>query len=179
MKVLTKKHQRILEVALNRLFTPKSFVALTSLKDLTVKDFFARQLRLADHSTLMFTDTGIDHMRQIVDTIDEADIFDGLASYSDIWSGCHQLIESSLSDKMRPDNGAEFLFLLRKKLSTEISNHIYAVPVYGLKMEGVDLLHLGSMEIVVSLHAKLEAAGIKYDHVDLPKVLEASRNYFC
>lgn len=177
MGELTKKQQRIIDFALDRLFNPKSIFAPTSIKDFSAKNSFARQLRLSDNRTLMLTEAGVDHIQRIVATIDEANVFDGLASYADIWSACYKIIEDVLSKEMRPDNGAELMLLLRNKLDDEINNYTYAVPLYGLKMEGVDAMPLGSMKIVASLQANLEVAGIRHNHVDLPKILESASKY--
>lgn len=116
-------------------------------------------------------------MRIIVATIEEADVFDGLASYTDIWAAFHNLIETFLSEEMRPDNGVELLQLLKNKLNSEINNHSYAVPLYGLKMEGVDSITIGPIEIVASLQSHLEAARIRHNHVNLSKILEANSQY--
>lgn len=51
---------------------------------------------------------------------------------------------------MRPDNAAELLEIMRERLSGKISNHTYAVPLFGVDMDGIDVVTLGAMKIVRS-----------------------------
>lgn len=91
MAELTKKQQRTINFALDRLFGRKSFSMPKSINDFTVIDFFRRELRLTGNRTIFLTNAGLTHVRSIVATIDGADAFDGLASYSDIWTAFRRI----------------------------------------------------------------------------------------
>ncbi|OGU17290.1 MAG: hypothetical protein A2076_00880 [Geobacteraceae bacterium GWC2_53_11] len=177
MGELTKKQHRILDFALDQLFNTKSIIAPASIKDFSTQNVLSRILRLEDKRTILLTDSGLSQLSRIVTTIDEANVFDGLANYSDIWSACHCTIEMLFSKGMRPDNGLELLELLCNKLGSEIDNHTYAVPLYGLKMEGIDAITIGTMKIVSSPQSDLETSGVKYNHVNLPNILKSTSDY--
>jgi hypothetical protein len=177
MAELTKKQERTIDYALNRLFGRKSFFVPKSIKDFGVNNFLTRELRLTGKRTIFLTDAGLIHMRNIVTTIDEADFFDGLAGYSDIWAAFRHILEAHLSEGIRPENAAEFFELMRERLNTEISNYTYAVPLFGVEMDGIDVFKLGQMKIVRSPDSHIKAAGVKYDHADLPSTLEATKWY--
>jgi hypothetical protein len=138
MGELTKKHQRTINFALDRLFSPKSISGFTWKNEYSAKDYFSRQLRLADNQTLMFTDAGLGHFLRIVTTIEEADVFDTLADYNDISAAFRHLIEDLLSKGMRPDNSLELLNLINDRVRKDINNYYFAVPLYGVKIEGIE-----------------------------------------
>jgi hypothetical protein len=174
MGELTKKHQRIINFALDRLFSPKSISGFTWKKEYSATDYFSRQLRLADNQTLMFTDAGLGHFLRIVTTIEEADVFDTLADYNDISAAFRHLIEDLLSKGMRPNNSLELLNLIKDRVCKDIDNYNFAVPLYGVKIEGTDTITIGSMKIITSLQSHLESTKIKYDKERPPK---SSNNY--
>ena len=177
MAELTKKKLRTIDYALDRLFSTGSLLIPQSLKDFAGNNDLARVLWLPDHRTILFTDAGLSHLRTIVKTINEADIFDGLAAYSDVSAAFRHILKDLLSKDMRPENAAELLDLVRERLSAEIGNHTYAVPLSGVDMDGIDAVTLGSMKIVRSPIPYIESAGVKHDHVDLPREIEAAKRY--
>lgn len=177
MAELTRKQLRIIDYALDGLFSTKSILAPRSVKDFAGNTFLGRLLHLSDNRTILLTDTGLSHFSRIVETIDGADIFEGLTGYSDVWSAFHHILEDLLSRDVRPDNAAELLDIVRERLGGEIANHTYAVPVFGIDMEGIDSIELGSMKIVRSPIPYIESVGIKHGHMDLPRMIEATKNY--
>jgi len=177
MAELTKKQQRTIDYALDRLFSTRSFLEPQSIKDFAGNNALTRLLRLSGTRTILLTDAGLTYMRTIIVTINEADIFDGLTEYSDVWTAFHHILEDLLSRGMRPDNATELLDLVRERLSAEISNHTYAVPLFGVDMDGIDVVTLGSMKIVRSPVSYLESLGVKHDHADLPRTIEATKRY--
>lgn len=177
MAKLTKKQYRIIDRALDCLFTCNSLLTPRSIKDYGVKDYLAKELRLKSNRVVLLSDTGLAQIRTIVKTIDDADSFDGLAGYSDIWSSFKHILEDLLSNGMRPDNAAELLALIQERLRSEISNYTYAVPLFGIEMDGIDTVALGSMKIVQSPVPFLEDAGVVHDHADLPSIMDATKLY--
>ena len=177
MAELTKKKQRIINHALHCLFTCDSFFACTSIKDYAVKNALARELRLRGNRVIFLSDTGLAQIRTIVKTIFDADVFDGLVGYADIWSAFKYILEDLLSNGTRPDDVVEFLELIHERLRTEISNYTYAVPLFGVEMDGIDTIALGSMKIVRSPVPSLEDAGVVHDHADLPNIIDKTKLY--
>jgi|WetSurMetagenome_2_1015567.scaffolds.fasta_scaffold00054_57 hypothetical protein len=177
MAELTKKKQRTIDRALDRLFSAGSFLVPQSMKDFACNNILVRTLRLSGQRTVLLTDAGLTQMRKICDTIHEADIFDGLTAYSDVSKAFRHILEDLLSRGMRPDNAAELVDLVRDRLNAEIGNYTYVVPLFGVKIDGTDAVDLGSMRIVRSPLPYLESVGVKYDYADLPRIIEAAKHY--
>lgn len=100
MTTLTGKDQRKLLFAAKRLFSVKSLLIPKSISDIPIKQYFARELNLTGNRTVFLTDSGYQHFRTVVDILDRADFFDGLAEFSDIWRAWHQVVEKWLSKAM-------------------------------------------------------------------------------
>lgn len=177
MPILTKKQHRIVDMALERLNGAKSLLVPKSSKDFAGGKYLLRELRLSDNRTILLTDVGLDHMQSIVATLDEADAFGGLADYSDIWNACRRVLEDLLSKGMMPDNSVEFLELVQERLGADIGSHTYAVPLFGLEMDGIDEISLGSMKIVRPSISHLEAAGVNHAHANLLGTIEATKQH--
>lgn len=177
MPALTKKQYCIIDVALKRLHGVKSFLVQKSMKDFVGVNFLLRELHLTDNRTALLTDVGLAHMQMIVATLDKADFFDGLTDYSDIWNACWRVFEDLLSKGVVTDNAVEFLKLVRERLDVDIGSHTYAVPLFGIEMEGIEEITLGSMKIVRPSISHLDTAGVNHAHADLLSVIEATKQY--
>ena len=177
MPALTKKQHRVIDVALQRLYGVKSFLVPKSNKEFAGVHFLSRALRLTDNLTVLLTDVGFAHMQKIVATLDDADFFDGLTDYSDIWSACWRVFENLLSKGVMPDNAVEFLVLVRERLDADIGSHTYAVPLFGIEMEGIEEITLGSMKIVRPSISHLDTAGVNHAHADILSMIEATKQY--
>lgn len=175
MATLSEKKLRTIDFALDRFFTPKAWVAPRSIDDFKVPDILARELRLEGNRTLLMTDAGLEQLRAIVSIIDDADVFDGLASFSDVYSASQDVLEECLSRGQRPDKSAEFVDLVKTRLDPKIDTRTYAVPIFGLELVGVESLELGSMRVVPAAVSQLDAAGVKHGHSDVVRTIEATK----
>jgi hypothetical protein len=176
MKNLTSKQLRTIEFSVKRLFGDSSFTSPCVDKNQSPKEFLTRQLNLPDHRTISLTDSGLEHMRKIVATLDEANIFDGKVNYADVWLACRQIIENFLSRLEMPENSAEFVDLIRKNLSAKIKVFTFVVPLFGVEMDGIDEIPLGTMRVIKPSMDFFDSFGIKHDHVDTKTLFETS-NY--
>lgn len=172
---LTNKQLRTIDFDLERLFNPKSILAPKSIKDFSVSNPLLRMLQLTENRTLLLSDTGLTHFRSIVATIDRGNVFDGLASYSDIWTTCRRILEDLLSRKVMPDSGAELVELVRNELGPTISNHTFAVPLFGVAMDGTDAFPVGSMKIVPSPIPHFDSLRVKHEQAGVPAILDATK----
>lgn len=109
MAELTKKQQRIIQRALKSLFQLKSFVIPKSIKDLPMKDPLSREVRLADNRRIYLSDEGIASIKTIVGTIEDGNLFDGLADYGEIWTACWRILEGALSGGREPETSSDLL----------------------------------------------------------------------
>jgi hypothetical protein len=174
MMSLTKKQLRTIDYAVNQLFGSKSFMAPALLKGQFGPDFLTRLLQLTNHRITLFTDTGLANMQKIVATIDEASMFNGLANYSDIWSACRSILENLLSQGKQLKDARELLESLRQVLDSEISNHTFVVPLFGIEMDGIESIPLGSMKVIRPSIAHLDSLGVKHDHADLKQIFDSA-----
>lgn len=177
MAKLTKKQLRTIDYALDRLFSVKSFLVPLSVKDFIGNNYFTRSLRLSGNRTILLTDSGLSNFRTIVRTINDADTFDGLADYSDVWIAFHNVLEDLLSKSARPDNAVNLLELLDEQLASEIASYTYAVPLFGVEMDGIDSIELGCSRIARSPKPYLERVGVEHVHTDLQRTIEDAKNY--
>lgn len=82
-------------------FTKKSFFVPASLKDIPSKNFFSHQFRLPGDRWVFLTESGYRNFRCIVELIDGAAVFDGLADFPDIWEAWLSVATKYLSDGVR------------------------------------------------------------------------------
>lgn len=177
MATLSPKEKRTLLFATRRLFNSKSFFHPKSIKDIPTKDSFERELRLTGNRSIFLTDHGYEHFRTVVDVMDRADIFDGMAEFSDIWNAWHKVVGTWLSNGIEPENADEIVQAISDLVSEEIDNHVFVVPVFGVELNAVDSFSLGAMMILRLSADVLDAAGVKHDHADIPHLLELNKNY--
>lgn len=176
MGKITRKQQRKLSVALDGFFKPKSILIPKSLDDFrSLSDVLSRELRLDKNRVLLMTDMGMVHFRTIVSTLHEADVFEGLAAYSDVGSACRKLLEKMLIDGEMPDDGGEFCALVQQRVAADIDLRTYAVPLFGVNLVEIESLQLGAMRIVRAGRAMLDAAGVKHDFAAVDGSMEVTK----
>lgn len=177
MGTLSRKDQRKLLFATEHLFNNKSFFHPKSIKDFPTKNYFQRELRLTENRSLFLTDYGYEHFGTVVDVMDRADVFDGMAEYSDIWNAWHKVVGTWLSNGVEPESADEIVQAISDLVWGEVDNHVFVVPVFGVELNTIDSFSLGTMMILRLSAEVLDAAGVTHDHADIPHLLEMNKNY--
>lgn len=179
MSELTKKQLRIVNNALEGFFSIKALKPARSLDDFKVSNVLARELCLSNNRVVLMTDIGLVHLRTAVATINDADICDGYADYSDIHSASVKVLKEMLSRGEQPDNAIEFVALVRSALATAIDKRTFAVPVFGIKLVEIGVITLGQFRIVPATPGALAEAGADRidDHV-AKAIDQASMKYW-
>src|SRR5690606_22394457 len=80
-----------------------------SIKDIPQENFFSRQFHLSRNRRVFMTESGYQNFRRIVEMIDRAALFDGLADFSDIWDAWFSVATKYLSSGVQPDDSEEIL----------------------------------------------------------------------
>lgn len=176
MAELTKKQQRIIQRALKSLFQLKSFVIPKSIKDLPMKDPLSREVRLADNRRIYLSDEGIASIKTIVGTIEDGNLFDGLADYGEIWTACWRILEGALSGGREPETSSDLLEMVRERVSERIAVHTFAVSLFGVTLNGIDSITLGSTTITPSPLPCIESAGIEHKHAKLEDGIDSTKS---
>ncbi len=139
------KELRSVQRGLDQLFGLKSIAVPRAPSDFVGPDLLSRLLKLSGNRSALLTESGLETFRRLVETVFRADPFDGLAAYADIWSASRHILEACLSDGVRPDDASEFLAMLREKLASEVCTYTFVVPMAGVELVGMDVIHLGTM----------------------------------
>ncbi|MDP1633493.1 MAG: HEPN domain-containing protein [Gallionellaceae bacterium] len=180
MTKLSDKDRRKLLNAAKRLFSIKSLLVPRSINDfreIPAKQHFSRMLTLAGNKTVFLTDSGYEHFRTIVAVIDRADIFGGMADFSDIWTAWHKVVKTWFSNGLEPENVDEVVQAITEIVAQEIDDHTFIVPLFGIELDSVDSFALGRMAILRMSVDVLEASGIEHNHANVPHLLELNKNY--
>ncbi|MHB0982855.1 MAG: hypothetical protein ACYC02_05660 [Thiobacillus sp.] len=175
MAELNKKAVRTVNWALDRFYNAKDLKAPKSIEDFRVPNVLARELLLKENRVLLMSDVALDHLRMMVSAIHEADAFDGLANYGDVYSACKEVLAELISNGQRPDDAHELLALMRNRLSSGIDERTFAVPIFGVVLKGIECVDLGTLQIVRASVDYLDAAGVDHAHADAKKTIEATR----
>jgi len=175
MAQLNRKQTRTVDLALNCFYSRKAWLVPRSFDDFRVPNVLARELKLGRSRVLLMTDEGLEHLQTLVSIIDDADVFDGLANYSDVYGACRDVLARALSKGERPNDAQEFVGLVREHLAPEIDRRTFAVAIFGLELEGVDALELGSMKVVPAAVSQLDAAGVRHENSDISKAIEITK----
>ena len=158
---LTKKQLRIINRALDGFFAGRALKAPKTIEDFKVPNVLSRELHLDGNRVLLMTDIGLSHLKTIVTNLNEADLLGGATSYSDVYSACVKVIERCLSHNQRPDNGDEFVAVVRADMERLVDQRTFAVPVLGVELVNIDVLHLGCFTIVPASVDVLTSAGVE------------------
>ncbi|MBU9227653.1 hypothetical protein KTD22_13565 [Burkholderia multivorans] len=165
---------RTLKRTSDEFFTKKSFFIPASLKDIPSENFFSHQFRLPGNRWVFMTESGYEKFRRIVELIDRAAVFDGLADFSDIWEAWLSIATKYLSDGVQPDDGEELLRNITSSVNGKIEEHTFAVPLYGVKLDSDGPFQLGSATIFKMAPEALGELGIEHAHIDVAKLLKKS-----
>jgi hypothetical protein len=177
MPGLTPKQLRTLDFAIQRLFTANSVHSSNNLKELAAAgNLLARQLRLGGGRSIFLSDSGVEHLQTLFGTIYDADLFAGLAGYSDIAVASRDVIEKLLSDGQMPDGGAEFVGLVQQNITSRISQHTFVVPVFGVELADVEVIDLGLAKIVRSPADVIKAQNVDCGD-DVPELPVDQKHY--
>jgi hypothetical protein len=148
VKTLSPRELRRVWACAAELFKPKSLFVPQSFEEWrAVTDMLSRELRLTNNREVLLTDEGLALFQRTVAMLDEFDISEGLASYSDVSTACRHVLQDCLSDGLVPEDGAEFIKLFADKLDPKIGIHTYVVPLFGVELDGIDEVPLGSLMI--------------------------------
>ena len=178
MAALTKKQKRTIEFALKHFFSLRALSAPKSTEDLKVPNWLSRQLMLPDGRVLPMTEEGLRHLRTIVSEVSDANVFNGLAGYSDVDGACRNIFAEALSLGRYPDGADELLDLIRTRLGSEMTTRVFAVLISGIEFVGIDALELGTMRLVLASKSHLDAANVKYDPAFLAKAIGSTKANF-
>lgn len=177
MSTLSRKDQRKLLLVTERLFNKKSFFYPKSIKDISTNNFFQRELRLTGSRSLFLTDYGYDHFRTVADLLERADVFDGMAEFSDIWNAWHKVVGTWLSNNVKPESADQIVQAISDLVWEEVDDHVFVVPVFGVELDAINSFSLGTMMILRLSAEVLDAADVEHDHTDIPHLLELNKNY--
>lgn len=162
--------------AVKHLFSLKSLLVQKSIGEFPTKNFFERELRLTGKRSVFMTDSGHEHFRAAINILDRADLFDGLANYSDIGHAWRIALEKWLSDDQEPEQAEEVVQAIAALVTKEIDEHTFVVPLFGVQLEGVDTFPLGAMTILRMSVDMFDSVGVKHEHADLPHLLELNKH---
>ena len=177
MTTLTCKDQRKLLFAAKRLFSAKALLIPKSISDIPKKQYFQRELRLTENRSVFLTDSGLEHFRTVVDVINRADFFEGMAEFSDIWKAWHKVVVKWLSNSFEPERADEVVQAIADLVAQEINDHTFVVPLFGIELDGVDSFTLGAMTILRMSVDVLDSAGVRHDPVGVQRLLELNKHY--
>ncbi len=170
------KDQRTLLFAAKRLFSVKSLLTPASIRDIPPRRFLTHELHLVGNRTVFLSDSGYDHFRTVVDVLDRTDYFEGEAEYSDIWSAWRSAVGKWLSDGLAPENANEVIESITDLIVHTVDDHTFAVPLFGIELDGAESFDLGTMTILRLSVGILDTAGVAHDHADVSRVLESNKN---
>lgn len=176
MTTLAGKDQRKLLYAAQRLFSIKSLLIPESISEIPRKLYFQRELRPIGNRSIFLTDSGFEHFYTVVDVIDRSNFLGGMAEFSDIWKAWRIVVETWLSNGVKPKCADEVVQAIADLVAQEIDDHTFIVPLFGVELEGVDSFALGAMSILRMSVDVLNSAGIKHDRADLPHLLELNKH---
>ena len=177
MTKLERKDGRKLLHAAQRLFSSKSFVIPQSLGDIPARLDFARELRLTENRMVFLTDYGYENFRTVVDVLDQANFFDGMADFSDISTAWRRVVEMWLSDGFEPNFTDEVVQAIASLVAQEIDDFTFVVPLFGIELDGMDSFAVGVMTVLNMSVNVLDLAGVDHKHADVPHLLELNKNY--
>jgi len=144
---LSKKQARTIEYALTQLAGAKSLLPIRSIEDIGNVPF-GHELQLTGQRMVRLSEHGMEQVRLIVRTLEQADPFDGMADYSDVWSACWKTLEELLSQNQMADSAEEWLDLISARITPHVRVRCFAAPFVGVELKDIDELALGPMKLV-------------------------------
>jgi hypothetical protein len=177
MTKFTPKEERKLLISAKRLFSTSSLLIPKSISDIPPKQDFARELRLTANRIVFLTDSGYEYFRTVVDVMDRANFFEGMADFSDICKAWRRVVETWLSSGLEPKRTDEVVQAIAGLVAQEVDDHTFVVPLFGIELDGVDSFTLGDMTVLSMSVDVLDSAGVEHGHADVPHLLELNKNY--
>ena len=174
---LKGKDERKLLRAVKELFNIKALLVPKTIGEIPKDTYFERELRLGNNKTIFLTDSGLTSFRAVVEILDKNDFFDGLADFSDIWSAWRKSVENWLSNGQQPEDSDEVLNAISEHVAQNIDNHPFAVPLFGIELEGIDSFALGAMTVMRFSEDALDALGVEHKHADIPLFVDQFKNH--
>lgn len=175
--MLTGKNKRTLLFVAQRLCSRKALIFPKSIKDIPSEQYFTRELRLKGNRTIFLSDSGYEQFRTVVDILAQADLFGGLAEYSDIWSASRKVLEMWLSDGIQPESADEVIHAVTHVVEQAVDDFTFIVPIFGIALDDAESLSLGKMTVLHMSSDVLDSAGIEHSHADIPRLLELNKGY--
>jgi len=172
---LSSKQSRSIDYALSQLSSVKSFTPIRSIEDLR-KATFGHELQLADHRIVYLSEHGMEQVRLIVQTLHEADPFEGLAGYSDLWMACWKTLEELFSNGQIAENANALFALISERVRPQIQSRTFVVPFIGIELTGIDDLSLGSMKLLRPSVKHLDEQGVDHAFADIQRIIQRYRH---
>lgn len=167
---LSRKQARTIQYALKQLAGASALIPVRSIEDFG-KVPFGHELQLAGHRSVLLSDHGMAQVRLIVRTLQQADPFNGMADYSDVWSACWKTLEELLSQNQMADGAEEWLDLISARIKPQIRSRGFAAPFVGVEFKDIEELALGSMKLVRPSVSHLDNAGVNHEWADVAKII--------
>lgn len=175
MNFASRKAERTLNRALKGFFSVKSFDTAPVKEQMKRSDFLSHALNLSGKRLHVLTDAGLAHLRTMITVLQEADIFNGTAEPEDVAITVRSLLTELLSQGQMPDDGQELARFVRERLEPEVQNRTFAVPMYGVQLDGVDEVDLIFAKIVRSPLPAIDAVRVSNEYVQT--AVDARRGY--
>jgi hypothetical protein len=173
MKMVDKKQLRIIRYALKHLFSDKAFFVFDEPKDyFKIDNLLLRELRLGDGRAMFLSGVGLQHLDSIVVAFDQSDLFGSQADYSDVAHAVRTVFAQLMADRRVPPDVGEFVEMVRNSVESQIDTHTFAVPIYGINLEGSDSLTLGSFAVTLSPVDYIQQRGINHSGNDLTDAVQ-------
>ena len=160
-----------------RICSAKSIVIPQSIRDIPAKEFLSRELRMPGNRSVFLTDSGLTHFRSVVEIIDKANLFDGTANFSDIWSAWVKVAGGWFSEGVVPENAQEVLHAIANLVRLAVQEYTYIVPVRGIELDGADSFDLAGMTVLRMSLNVLDSAQIQHDHEKVSQLLDQNKNH--
>ncbi len=162
---------------MNLIFSKKGFGVPQELDDFKVPNALSKTITLDNHREILLTDSAMSAVEEIAAILYEADPFGGLAGYGDIWNACRQVIKDLISKRHRPDDGAEYVSLATEIVRGAICVHTFVVALFGIDLEDVDELALGSLKVVRPSRAYIDSLGLNHSGDSAERFVEHTKGY--
>jgi len=175
--MLTAKQERSIAYLTKILFGPKSLQAPTheafKVMDHSKFEGLRKLVRLTNQRSVLLTDRGLETIQLIAKHINDAQVFDGKANYSDIYTSLRKQMANLLSEGLEPETGSELLELVEKDILSAIKNYTFIAPIYGIRLSKIKRLTVGTMKIVPPSYELLSSlCSVESHPFDITKIID-------
>lgn len=172
---LSKKQAGTIQYALRQLANARSVIPIRSVEDFRSLPF-GHELQLTDHRMLLLSEHGMEQVRLIVRTLQQADPFGGMADHSDVWSACWKTLEELFSQNRMVDGAEEWLDLISARITPQVRSRRFIVPFVGVEFKDIDELALGQTRLVRPSVSHLNHAGVNHGWAEVAKIIGRYRD---